>query len=332
MRQSLSAVVTEPDPQSAAIEVRDLGKRFGSVVALDGLDLRVGVGEVHGFLGPNGAGKTTTIRILLGQLRAGSGRAEVLGADPWVHAVQIHRRLAYVPGDTTLWPNLTGGECIDLLGALHSQERRAPDRVRLDRRRRDALIERFDLDPTCRTRSYSKGNRQKVALIAALAVDADLLLLDEPTSGLDPLMEAVFQECIREAVAAGCTVLLSSHLLDEVEALCDRVSIVRHGRVVSSGSLDELRRQTRTSVDATTAGSMPELDDWPGLSAVRRQRQSDGCRVTFRVAPEQLAAATAFVCRQNPVRLTVTPPSLDELFLAHYRDDLADRTGEGASR
>lgn len=312
----------------AVIDVRRVAKRFGAVVALDGLDLRVGAGEVHGFLGPNGAGKTTTIRILLGQLRADAGHAEVLGADPWTHAVEIHRRLAYVPGDTTLWPNLTGGECIDLLAALHA----GSDRHHPDRRRREALIERFDLDPTRRTRSYSKGNRQKVALIAALAVDAELLILDEPTSGLDPLMEAVFQECIREAVGDGRTVLLSSHLLDEVEALCDRVSTVRRGRVVSCGSLDELRRQTRTCVDATCAESMPELDTWPGVSGLRRHHHPDGWRVTFRVSPEQLAPATAFVCRKAPTRLTVTPPSLDELFLAHYRDDALAISSAGESR
>src|ERR671938_978306 len=224
-----------------AIQVSGLVKTFGRTRALDGLDLSVRTGEVHGFLGPNGAGKTTTIRILLGLLRADAGTATLLGGDPWNDVTTLHRRLAYVPGDVTLWPNLSGGEVIDLLGRL---------RGGLNRQRRAELLERFDLDPRKKGRAYSKGNRQKVALIAALASDVELLLLDEPTSGLDPLMETVFQDCITEERKAGRTVLLSSHILAEAEKLCDRISIIRAGRVVDSGSLSELRHLTRTSIQA----------------------------------------------------------------------------------
>src|SRR3954469_6057267 len=226
-----------------AITVSGLHKSFGGAPALDGLDLEVTTGEVHGFLGPNGAGKSTTIRVLLGLLRADSGAAQVLGRDPWADAVEVHRRIAYVPGDVTLWRNLSGGEVIDLLGRL---------RGGLDPRRRADLLERFDLDPTKKGRAYSKGNRQKVALIAALASAAESLILDEPTSGLDPLMESVFQECIGELKAAGRTVLLSSHILAEVEALCHRVSIIRAGRTVEVGTLDDLRHLTRTSIIVET--------------------------------------------------------------------------------
>ena len=228
---------------SSAITVAGLRKTFGSTVALDGLDLEVRTGEVHGFLGPNGAGKSTTIRVLLGLLRADAGDVRLLDGDPWREAAALHRRLAYVPGDVNLWPNLTGGEVIDLLSRL---------RGGYDEQRRATLLERFDLDPTKKARAYSKGNRQKVALVAALASDVELLLLDEPTSGLDPLMEAVFQDCIREESANGRTVLLSSHILAEAEALCDRVSIIRGGRTVQSGTLAELRHLTRTTVLAQT--------------------------------------------------------------------------------
>ena len=227
-----------------AIATAGLVKTFGATRALDGLDLTVATGEVHGFLGPNGSGKTTTIRVLLGLLRADRGRVELLGGDPWRDAVALHRRLAYVPGDVTLWPKLSGGEVIDLLGRLRGD---------LDPRRRDELLERFELDPTKKARTYSKGNRQKVGLVAALASNAELLLLDEPTSGLDPLMEAVFQDCIREVKAEGRTVLLSSHILAEVEALSDRVSIIRAGRTEQSGTLQELRGITRTMIVAELA-------------------------------------------------------------------------------
>ncbi|HZA87532.1 MAG TPA: ABC transporter ATP-binding protein, partial [Acidimicrobiales bacterium] len=237
-----------------AIDVAGLVKTFGRTRALDGLDLTVATGEVHGFLGPNGSGKSTTIRVLLGLIRADSGRVTLLGGDPWADAVHLHRRLAYVPGDVTLWPNLSGGEVIDLLGRL---------RGGLDRGRRDELLERFELDPTKKGRTYSKGNRQKVALVAALASDAELLVLDEPTSGLDPLMEAVFQDTIKEITDDGRTVLLSSHILAEVEALCDRVSIIRLGRTVESGTLDELRHLTRTSIAVETERPIDGIGDLP---------------------------------------------------------------------
>src|SRR5918992_5124598 len=228
-----------------AISISGLVKSFGSVRALDGLDLQVAEGEVHGFLGPNGAGKSTTIRVLLGLLRADAGETRLLGSDPWTDAVALHRRLAYVPGEVNLWPNLSGGEAIDLFGRL---------RGGLDRARRDDLLERFELDPTKKCRTYSKGNRQKVAIVAAFASDVELYILDEPTSGLDPLMEAVFQDCVREVKHEGRTVLLSSHILAEVEALCDRVSIIRLGRTVETGTLAELRHLTRTSIAAELAG------------------------------------------------------------------------------
>src|ERR1700691_6064015 len=241
---------------TAAIEVAGLRKSFGPTIALDGLDLSVADGEVHGFLAPNGAGKTTTIRILLGLLHADGGSARMLGGDPWSQATELHRRLAYVPGDVSLWPNFTGGEVIDLLGRL---------RGGLDGGRRASLIERFELDPTVRARAYSKGNRQKVALIAALASDVELLLLDEPTSGLDPLMEAAFRSCIEEERQGGRTVLLSSHILSEVEALCDRVTIIRSGKMVDTGSLSDLRHLTRTSISAELDRPPQGLDQLPGV-------------------------------------------------------------------
>ena len=243
---------------STAISVSGLRKTFGRTVALDGLDLEVTTGEVHGFLGPNGAGKSTTIRVLLGLLRADAGAVRLLEGDPWRDAATLHRRLAYVPGEVNLWPNLTGGEVIDLLGRLRGSH---------DPRRRADLLERFELDPTKKTRSYSKGNRQKVALVAALAADVELLVLDEPTSGLDPLMEAVFQDYIREEATAGRTVLLSSHILAEVEALCDRISIVRSGRTVQSGTLAELRHLTRTTVIARDPAARRRPDRRTGRGA-----------------------------------------------------------------
>ncbi|HYD09780.1 MAG TPA: ABC transporter ATP-binding protein, partial [Acidimicrobiales bacterium] len=241
---------------TSAITVGGLVKTFGATRALDGLDLDVATGEVHGFLGPNGSGKSTTIRVLLGILRADGGTTRLLGGDPWVDAESLHRRLAYVPGDVALWPNLTGGEVIDLLGRLRGD---------LDDRRRADLLDRFDLDPTKRTRTYSKGNRQKVALVAALASRVELLILDEPTAGLDPLMESVFQSAIAEVRDEGRTVLLSSHILAEVETLCDRVTIIRAGRTVESGTLDDLRHLTRTSIDAETTKAPDALASLPGV-------------------------------------------------------------------
>jgi ABC-2 type transport system ATP-binding protein len=293
-----------------AISTTGLTKTFGSTRALDGLDLTVQAGDVHGFLGPNGSGKTTTIRILLGLLHADSGSVELLGHDPWRDAVVLHRRLAYVPGEVSLWPNLTGGEVIDVFGRLRGD---------LDRRRRDELIKRFQLDPTKKTGSYSKGNRQKVVLVAALASSAELLLLDEPTSGLDPLMEAVFQDCIREAQAAGRTVLLSSHILAEVEALCDRVSIIRLGRTVEAGSLDELRHLTRTSIAAETARPAQGLADLDGIHNLA----IDGAKVRFEVETDHLDAAIRQLGELGVRGLVSHPPTLEELFLRHYGDELA---------
>src|SRR3954468_22047247 len=262
---------------TSAIVVSGLHKSYGSTHALDGLDLEVATGEVHGFLGPNGAGKSTTIRVLLGLLRGDAGDVSLLGGDPWYDAAKLLRRLAYVPGDVNLWPNLTGGEVIDLLGRL---------RGGVDERRRAELLERFDLDPTKKGRSYSKGNRQKVALVAALASDVELLVLDEPTSGLDPRMESVFRDCIDDFRADGHTVLLSSHILAEVERLCDRVSIIRAGRCVESGSLAQLRHLTRTSISADLSSVPPGLEKLPGVHDV----QVDGHRVQLEVDTTQLDA------------------------------------------
>ncbi|MQA35658.1 ABC transporter ATP-binding protein [Modestobacter roseus] len=291
------------------ITVSGLVKTFGRTRALDGLDLTVRAGEVHGFLGPNGAGKSTAIRVLLGLLRADSGDVRLLGGDPWRDAVALHRRLAYVPGDVLLWPSLSGGEVIDLLGRL---------RGGLDGRRRAELLDRFDLDPRKKARTYSKGNRQKVALVAALASDAELLLLDEPTSGLDPLMEATFQSCIQEIRAEGRTVLLSSHVLAEAEALCDRVSIIRAGRVVESGTLAELRHLTRTSVTAETVRPVAALE---GLAGVHDLVHRDG-RVAFDVDGDALDAAVRCLSEAGLRTLTSSPPTLEELFLRHYDDEL----------
>ncbi|MGK5550086.1 ABC transporter ATP-binding protein [Actinomadura kijaniata] len=295
---------------TTALSVSGLVKTFGRTRALDGLDLVVQTGEVHGFLGPNGAGKSTTIRVLLGLLRADGGTAELLGGDPWRDATTLHRRLAYVPGDVTLWPNLSGGEVIDLLGRL---------RGGLNPRRRQELLERFELDPRKKGRAYSKGNRQKVALVAALASDAELLILDEPTSGLDPLMEEVFQECVLEEKRGGRTILLSSHILSEVEALCDRVTIIRKGRTVESGTLDELRHLTRTSIHAELAAPANGIADLPGVHDV----EVDGVRVRFEVDTPQLDAALRRLTEVGVRSLTSQPPTLEELFLRHYQDDLA---------
>jgi ABC-2 type transport system ATP-binding protein len=306
-----------------AIEVASLRKVFGKVVALDGLDLTVSEGEVHGFLGPNGAGKTTTIRILLGLLRSDGGTARLLGGDPWHSAVELHKRLAYVPGDVTLWPTLTGGEVIDLLGKL---------RGGLDSKRRAELLERFDLDPTRKARAYSKGNRQKVALIAALASDADLLLLDEPTSGLDPLMEAVFRQCAEEERAHGRTILLSSHILSEVEALCDRVTIIRAGRTVETGTLAELRHLTRTSIAAELTGQPSGLTDLAGVhDLVVDPGKDGGSRVRCEVDSDRLEDLLRLLVTAGVKTLTSQPPTLEELFLRHYEREPADTARLGAA-
>ena len=296
------------------ISVRGLVKAFGSTRALDGLDLEVAPGEVHGFLGPNGSGKTTTIRVLLGLLRADAGEVRLLGGHPWHDAVELHRRLAYVPGDVSLWPKLTGGEIIDLFARIRGD---------VDERRRDELIQRFELDPTKRARTYSKGNRQKVALVAGLASSAELLILDEPTSGLDPLMEAVFQDCIQEVREEGRTVLLSSHILAEVEALCDRVSIIRAGRTVESGSLESLRALTRTSVTAETERPVEGLDRMPGVHDLEVRSQLDGdTEVRFQVDTAHLGEAIAALSAAGIRTLICQPPTLEELFLRHYGDQL----------
>jgi ABC-2 type transport system ATP-binding protein len=303
---------------SNVIEVRAVRKSFGRTRALDGLDLTVHAGEVHAFLGPNGAGKTTTIRILLGLLKADGGRAVLLGGDPWRDAVELHTRLAYVPGDVTLWPGLTGGEIIDLLARL-----RGPGSA-VDPKRRQELIERFDLDPAKKARAYSKGNRQKVALIAALASDAELLLLDEPTAGLDPLMEAAFRECINNERHDGRTVLLSSHILSEAEALSDRVTIIRDGRAVETGTLAEMRHLTRNFVDAELAGPV-SLDGLPGVHDLMVQGAHVRCEVDHAALNDVLARLTAAGVRS----LTCRPPTLEELFLRHYS---SERSVAGAQR
>jgi len=292
----------------AAIDIAGLTKAFGRAKALDGLDLTVESGQVHGFLGPNGSGKTTTIRILLGLLRADGGTVRMLGGDPWRDAVALHRRLAYVPGDVNLWPNITGGEVIDLLGRM---------RGGLDRARRDELLERFDLDPRKKARTYSKGNRQKVALVAALASDAELLLLDEPTSGLDPLMEAQFQQCIHKVKQEGRTVLLSSHILAEVEALCDRVSIIRLGRTVESGTLGELRHLTRTSIAVETAQPLTGIDTLPGVHDLVLEDH----HARFDVDTAELDEVVRRLAPLGVRSLISTPPTLEEMFLRHYGDE-----------
>jgi ABC-2 type transport system ATP-binding protein len=290
-----------------AIEVRALHKSFGRTAALTGLDLTVRTGEVHGFLGPNGAGKTTTIRILLGLLRQDQGEVRLLGGDPWRDATALHARLAYVPGDVTLWPGLTGGEIIDLLGRL-----RGPG-AGLDPGRRAALIERFALDPARKARTYSKGNRQKVALIAALASQAELLVFDEPTSGLDPLMEAAFRDCVQDERKAGRTVLLSSHILAEAEALCDRVTIIREGRTAETGTLAELRHLTRLSIEAELAGPV-SLGDLPGVHGADLR----GTRLRCEVEPAALTEVLARLAAAGVRTLTCRPPTLEELFLRLY--------------
>ncbi|MGW0035510.1 ABC transporter ATP-binding protein [Gordonia sp. NPDC003376] len=291
------------------IDIAGLHKSFGEFPALQGLDLQVRRGQVHGFLGPNGAGKSTTIRVLLGLLRADSGRVRLLDGDPWTDVVALHRRLAYVPGDVSLWPSMSGGEAIDLLGSM---------RGGLNETRRADLIDRFELDPTKRGRQYSKGNRQKVAIVAALASDVELLILDEPTSGLDPLMESVFQEVVDEAKARGASVLLSSHIMAEVETLADRVSIIRDGAIVETGTLTELRGHTRTSVRADL-GTVPDRADLSMLHDLT----IDGHRLTATVDSDRIGTAMEALTPYGLQSLTVEPPSLESLFLRLY-DDAAE--------
>ena len=314
---SIGPVTTDisTSPADLVIHTEGLVKRFGNVVALDGLDLDVARGEVHGFLGPNGAGKSTAIRVLLGLLRADTGHVGMLGGDPWADAVELHRRLAYVPGDVELWPNLTGGEAIDLFARL---------RGGFDQQRRDELCERFDLDPTKKGRTYSKGNRQKVALISALASDVELLLLDEPTAGLDPLMEAEFQACIREVKDAGHTVLLSSHILAQVEVLSDRISIIRQGAIVEAGTLSELRHLTRTTI-------VVELDHDPSplesLDGVHDLHTVDG-QVHFEVDGHRVDDAVRALAPLGVRSLVAQPPTLEQLLLRHYGDQITEPAGD----
>ncbi|NQY58356.1 MAG: ABC transporter ATP-binding protein [Ilumatobacteraceae bacterium] len=301
------------DPATAhdlAVDIEDLVKTFGSFTALDQLTLSVAPGEVHGFLGPNGAGKSTTIRVLLGLLRPASGRVRLLGADPWTDVVELHRRLAYVPGDVTLWPGLSGGETIDLLGNL---------RGGLDPKRRAELIDRFELDPTKKGRTYSKGNRQKVAIVAALAADVEVLILDEPTSGLDPLMESIFQDEIAAEKTKGTTVLLSSHIMSEVEALADRVSIIRQGRIVETGTLDDLRGHTRVTIEATLNNPPTDVGS---IGVIHDARLDARNRLTGSVDPDQVNAAMAALVPHEMTALRVEPASLEDLFLQQYDNPL----------
>jgi ABC-2 type transport system ATP-binding protein len=297
------------------IRTEELVKTFGSVRALDGLGLEVTPGEVHGFLGPNGAGKSTTMRIVLGLMQATGGRAELFGGDPWHDAANLHARMAYVPGDVALWPGLTGGQCLDVLASANGA---------VSEKRRSQLVEMFDLDPTKRIRDYSKGNRQKVALIAAFAARAELLVLDEPTSGLDPLMEHTFRQCVRERREEGVTVLLSSHILDEVEALADRVTIIRRGRTVSSGSLADLRQHTRTQVRAVTIERPQALGVSDGVADLAVGEVPGRVESRFTVDAEHLDAVVGELHRAQITTLTVTPPSLDALFLRNYGEAASD--------
>jgi len=291
----------------SVIKSENLHKSFGKVNALQGVDFEVNEGEIYGFIGPNGAGKSTTIRVLLGILKASSGHAELFGRDVWKDAVDLHKRIAYVPGDVNLWPNLTGGEVIDLFVRLKKDH---------NKKYRDELIERFDLDPTKKCGTYSKGNRQKIALIAALSSDAELYILDEPTSGLDPLMETVFQDCARKAKAEGRTIFLSSHILSEVEALCDRISIIRQGRIIDSGTLSELRHLHRNSIQVETSDP---LDGLPGMEGVYDVSVNEGI-TSFRIDNAKTEQVISYLAGRGITHITATPPTLEELFMSHYAD------------
>lgn len=300
---------------AAVVSISDCHKTFGHSVALDGLNLSVRAGEIHGFLGPNGAGKTVTLRILLGLIRANAGTVQLFGQDPWLYATDLHKRVAYVPGEVTLWPNLTGGETIDLLARLHGA---------VDRNRIAELLARFQLDPTRRTRTYSKGNKQKVVLVAALAAQADLLVLDEPTAGLDPLMEEVFRECLIERRAAGQTILLSSHILSEIEAVADRVTIIGNGRTIDTGSLAELRHFARISITAELNMPPSDLAQMSGVHDVTVHGNKLACQVD----PAGLDALLRVLANAGVRTMTSSPPTLEELFLRHY----AQPAGVGSTR
>jgi ABC-2 type transport system ATP-binding protein len=287
------------------LKVTDLTKKFGTFTALDGVNLKVNEGEIYGFIGPNGAGKSTTIRILLGILKATEGEAKIFGKDAWTDAVDIHKRIAYVPGDVSLWPNLTGGEVIDLFVKLRGGNNQS---------RREELIRKFDLDPTKKCRAYSKGNRQKVALVAAFASDADLYILDEPTSGLDPLMEQVFQECVKDVKSQGKSVLLSSHILSEVERLCDRVGIIRQGKIIETGTLSELRHLTRTHLLVETKQPITGLHECRGVHDIVEKAQG----FSFQVDTEELDNVIRHVSQFGITKLESAPPTLEDLFMRHY--------------
>jgi ABC-2 type transport system ATP-binding protein len=290
---------------SAIINVTNLTKKYGSFTALNEINLNVESGEVYGFIGPNGAGKTTTIRILLGILKANGGEAKIFGKDAWKDAVEIHRNIAYVPGDVNLWSNLTGGEVIDLFVRLRRGQNES---------RKNELISRFDLDPTKKCRTYSKGNRQKVALIAAFSSDADLYILDEPTSGLDHLMERIFQDCVAEVKKEGKAIFLSSHILQEVERLCDKVSIIREGKIIETGTMAELRHLTRTSVTVETSRPLAGLDKFAGTHDIVMSEKE----VQFAVDSKDINEILFFLTGFGIEKISITPPTLEELFMSHY--------------
>ncbi len=287
------------------LEVNNLTKRFGKVTAVNGINMTLNQGEVFGYIGPNGAGKTTTINVLLGILRASSGSVQIFGKDAWSDAVEIHKRISFVPGDVNLWPNLTGGEVIDLFTSL---------RGKVDVAKRKRLLEMFELDPTKKCRTYSKGNRQKVALVSAFAADSDLYILDEPTSGLDPLMEQVFQECVSEQKNNGKTILLSSHILSEVERLCDRVSIIREGKIIETGTLSELRHLTNITMKVDTIKHIENLEQIKGISGIKRQNNG----LSFQVESSEIGNVVAEISRYGVTKLESMPPTLEDLFMRHY--------------
>ncbi|MFS0888762.1 ATP-binding cassette domain-containing protein [Peribacillus frigoritolerans] len=289
----------------SVLKTTDLTKKFGKFTALNGVNIEVNKGEVFGFIGPNGAGKSTTIRVLLGILKATDGEAKIFGKDAWKDAVEIHKRIAYVPGDVNLWPNLTGGEVIDLFVELRGTNNKS---------RREELIKKFDLDPSKKCGTYSKGNRQKVALIAAFSSDADLYILDEPTSGLDPLMERVFQECVMNAKNEGKSILLSSHILSEVERLCDKVGIIRQGQIIETGTLDQLRHLTRTSLLVETKHPIPALGNVNGIRDIVMKDQA----LSFQVDTDELDNVMKYISQFGIVKLESAPPTLEDLFMSHY--------------
>ena len=290
------------------VKIENLTKKFGEFTALKNVNLELKEGEVYGFIGPNGAGKTTTIRVLLGILNATKGSATIFGKDAWDDAVEIHKRISYVPGDVNLWDNLTGGEVIDLFTALQGTD---------NKQRREELIKRFDFDPSKKCRTYSKGNRQKLALIAAFASDAQFYILDEPTSGLDPLMERVYRDCVLELKAQGKTVLLSSHILTEVEELCDKISIIRSGEIIETGTLSELRHLMRTNIKVETKKEIKDLEKASGIHDLEK----DGNEYTFKVDNEHLGETLSLLSKYDVTNLLCTPPSLEELFMTHYKQE-----------